>query len=228
MIMRRAFSLIELLVALAILATVVGIIIPKFLNIQSSATKVVSDTDKSMIATTVSNWMASGGSCNMYGNGGNAGWDNSATGAMIILLTADPANRSLGAVAFGDTFGGPCNGTVFGMSNILASLSSMWGLSSLPNPLAAGYNQFGLAIDSGASSCIGLSCPLSYITNSTAVTAIRHSLDWDPFPRPVQPSYGLQPNSFYILSPDYNIVYVDGSNYFWNVNIAQDGTTTFQ
>lgn len=57
----RGFSLIELLVAIGILAIVAGVVVPKFLNVQSQAEDTVAKQIQSELNTTYANWKASGG-----------------------------------------------------------------------------------------------------------------------------------------------------------------------
>jgi prepilin-type N-terminal cleavage/methylation domain-containing protein len=59
-----AFSLIELLIAIGVLAIVAALIIPKFLNVKSQAQDSVAKQMADQLNTTYANWRASGGTVN--------------------------------------------------------------------------------------------------------------------------------------------------------------------
>jgi prepilin-type N-terminal cleavage/methylation domain-containing protein len=75
------FSLIELLVALAILAVVSAIIVPKFLNVRDNAGKVVVQKNIDELNAAYSKWVSLGGILNWTGSGSN---DIGATGDPTI------------------------------------------------------------------------------------------------------------------------------------------------
>ena len=63
---RHAFSLIELLVALAVLAVVAGIIVPKFLNVRNQAAQTIVAQNIAELNATYQKWTALGGSVNCW------------------------------------------------------------------------------------------------------------------------------------------------------------------
>jgi len=95
---KSAFSLIELLVALSILAVVAAIVVPRFLDIQRQAKDTVAAQMASQLNHTYAEWIASGGSV-----GGNV-----ATADLLTVLTSDgqisvPSHDGYGAVSDGGT-----------------------------------------------------------------------------------------------------------------------------
>ncbi|GEM_PF-2099626 len=73
-VMRRSFSLIELLVALAVLGTIAAIIIPKFQNVQHQAVQATLAAEVNQIQSSVEQWFALGGTAktgDLYTSGDN-------------------------------------------------------------------------------------------------------------------------------------------------------------
>jgi prepilin-type N-terminal cleavage/methylation domain-containing protein len=58
----RAFSLIELLLGIAVIAIVAAVIVPKFLSVQSQANNAVMQQMSDQLTSTYANWKAAGGS----------------------------------------------------------------------------------------------------------------------------------------------------------------------
>jgi|GEM_PF-1403688 prepilin-type N-terminal cleavage/methylation domain-containing protein len=82
--MRRSFSLIELLVALSVLAVVSAIIVPKFINVRKEADETVAKQIESQLNTTFSQWLSLGGVISGAGSG-------LTTGDILTLLTSTGA-----------------------------------------------------------------------------------------------------------------------------------------
>lgn len=59
--MRKAFSLIELLVALSILAVVAAIIVPRFMGLRDAAQRAVVEQNIGALNSALANWQAAGG-----------------------------------------------------------------------------------------------------------------------------------------------------------------------
>jgi prepilin-type N-terminal cleavage/methylation domain-containing protein len=60
---KRSFSLIELLVALSILAIVAAIIVPRFLNVRSQAATTTTQAQEKALSSAIQQWIAMGGAC---------------------------------------------------------------------------------------------------------------------------------------------------------------------
>lgn len=69
--MHRAFSLIELLVALTILAVVAAMIAPRFFNVQNQARQLAVGENMEEINAAYTRWVSLGGSLNWINIGGN-------------------------------------------------------------------------------------------------------------------------------------------------------------
>ncbi len=77
----KGFSLIELLVALSILAVVAAIIVPRLLNLQSQADAAVAQQMQSQINTTYAQWRDAGGTVSAFSS-----YVNSYGSAILYLL----------------------------------------------------------------------------------------------------------------------------------------------
>lgn len=60
---KQAFSLIELLVALSILAVVAAVIVPRFLNVRAQASQTTTQTQQQTVQRAVQQWLSLGGTC---------------------------------------------------------------------------------------------------------------------------------------------------------------------
>jgi|GEM_PF-2471318 prepilin-type N-terminal cleavage/methylation domain-containing protein len=86
--MRRAFSLIELLVALSILAVVAAIIVPKFVGVRSEATAAVTADVQNELQNALDHWRDLGGT--LGGSSGPIVIPGCAASAFLQLMTASP------------------------------------------------------------------------------------------------------------------------------------------
>jgi prepilin-type N-terminal cleavage/methylation domain-containing protein len=101
----RGFSLIELLVALSILAVVSAIIVPKFLNVRTSASQTTAFANMKEINNEIREWIALGGQIGtkpVAGDvlnflGGNGGVRATATSAGTALGSAADSSGTMGS-----------------------------------------------------------------------------------------------------------------------------------
>jgi prepilin-type N-terminal cleavage/methylation domain-containing protein len=108
----RGFSLIELLVALSILAVVAAIIVPRFLNVRSQAAATTSQAQQQELQSDIQKWVSLGGT-------GGSGDNNAGDFLGLLTETASgtpPTRTAVGAL--GDSSGN------FGSASISLSLSN--------------------------------------------------------------------------------------------------------
>jgi prepilin-type N-terminal cleavage/methylation domain-containing protein len=88
---KNSFSLIELLVALAILAVVAAIIMPQFLNVRSQAATAVDNAQQAQIQASIQQWISLGGTGLLTGTDTTS--ESTNAGNIIAFLT-QPAPRT--------------------------------------------------------------------------------------------------------------------------------------
>ena len=141
--MKGGFSLIELLVALAILAIVSAIVVPKFLNLRSQASDTALQATVAEIQNAYNNWQALGGVINTTDWSANTGTSY----AFLSLVTMSPAGRESLHGAAGPAVG-VGNATAKDSSGVLSSTTI--GLpSSLLVPDTGGPYAPGVFYDTG-------------------------------------------------------------------------------
>ncbi len=122
LVKNAAFSLIELLVALSILAVVAAIIVPRFTNIRSQVAATVAAAQFSQINESYNSWTSLGGN------------PNGDSGINILRFLGTPGNgtpnRGLSGVACSDITGGVGSSTI-----------SLNGMNVYPPPQQAGVGQ---------------------------------------------------------------------------------------
>jgi prepilin-type N-terminal cleavage/methylation domain-containing protein len=116
---KGGFSLIELLVALSILAVVAAIIVPRFLNVRSQAAATTSQAQQQELQSDIQKWVSLGGT-------GGSGDNNAGDFLGLLTETASgtpPTRTAVGAL--GDSSGN------FGSTSVSLSLSNNVATTSL-------------------------------------------------------------------------------------------------